>query len=361
MNLLTVLGTRPEVIKMLPLIRELHRRGIRPKICASGQQREILYSALSEFSIFPDVNLKIYKKVNTLSQATSAIILGVDNLLIKDRPDCIIVHGDTATALGAAMAAYYQKIPIAHIESGLRTFDIENPFPEEFNRRTIDNLSSLLFAPTEVAAQNLINEGIDSRKIFLTGNTVFDAAEYLNREDYTHPILEWARNSRLLLFTAHRRENIPYISSFCRAVSKLTEKGNVKVIFPCHPNPEIKRIAYQELKNNPKIALTPPLSSIDFHNILARCYFVLTDSGGVQEEAAYYKIPTLVLRRKSERTEAVVSGASRIVGIDESKIYTEAEKLLEDTKSYKKMCNAICPYTSGASRKIADALLKKLS
>ena len=359
MKALTVIGTRPEAIKMYPLIMALSRRKIQTKICLSGQHNELLNSVLGEFSVLPDYNLRAHKSCKTLSETTCKLISGFEEILKAERPSIVLLHGDTTTALSAAIAAYYNKIPIAHIEAGLRTYDTQNPFPEEFNRRAIDSLSTLLFAPTQTAVKNLLSEHIRRDKIFLCGNTVYDTAAGLFKEDYSHPLLRWASDSRLVLLTTHRRENISSLRCIYQAIIKLVTEENIKVVFPLHPNPKIREVASSYLGNNKKIALVEPLKTVDFHNIMARCYLILTDSGGVQEEAMYYGKPTLILRSATERVEAVVSGGARLVGTDEKRIVSEAKSILNDAALYQKMSKARVICNTGASIKIADVLIRK--
>ena len=355
MSFLTILGTRPEAIKMYPVIKELESRKAKNKICISGQHNELLYSVLREFSINVDYNLGIYKDCKTLSETTVGILRGMRYVLLKERPNLVLIHGDTTTALSAALAAYYENFPIAHIEAGLRSYDTKNPFPEEFNRKAIDSISDLLFAPTPAAAENIVREGIDKSRIFLTGNTVFDVANILYNEEYQHGILKWKSTKKLVLLTTHRRENLSRLPSVYRAINKLTASENVRIVFPVHPNPKIRRLAKSMLGANENIAIINPLKTVDFHNILARCDLVITDSGGVQEEAAYYGKPTVILRYKTERQE-LIFGHCKAVGTEEESILKAARDILNNNS----VCNTaqknrLCRI--GASKKIADILL----
>ena len=359
MKILTVLGTRPEAIKMYPIIKELKSRNTSSKICISAQHKELLYSVLREFSIKADYDLGIYKKYKSLSEITCGVIMGITNILRRECPDIVLVHGDTTTAFSAATAAYYQKIPIAHIEAGLRTYDTENPFPEEFNRRGIDSISNLLFAPTETAVQNLISEHVEKKRIYLTGNTIYDIPKLLYKKDYTNSILDCSADTKLILLTTHRRENIPHLRSIYRAVIRLCSFEKVKVIFPIHPNPKIQKVAKEAFYNNDSIILTEPLKTVDFHNILARSNMVLTDSGGVQEEAMYYCKPTLILRNATERIEAVNSEYIKLVGTDENNIYNIAREFLNKKATCIKTNVNRNIFKHGAAKRIADIILSQ--
>lgn len=359
MKLLTVFGTRPEAIKLYPVLRELNARNIRPKICISAQHNELLNSVLEEFNIKTDYNLGVYKSCKTLSEITAKIIKDFTQVIRAERPNLILLHGDTSTALAAAIAAYYEKIPIAHVEAGLRTYDTENPFPEEFNRRTIDGISNLLFAPSRIAVRNLIGEKIEKSKIYLTGNTVFDMAKSLYKKSYAHPILDWAAGGKLVMLTTHRRENLCELTKIYTAVLKLCEREDVRIVFPVHSNPSVRQTAERMLGKTKRIALIPPLKTVDFHNILARSALVITDSGGVQEEASYYNKPTLIIRKRTERFEGIGKGC-RLVGTDEAFLVSEARRILREPRKYELAPHSslLCP--SGASKKIVDVIEKQL-
>ncbi len=358
MRILSVFGTRPEAIKMYPIIKELELRNNASKICISGQHNELLHSVLREFSIKIDYDLKIHRRCKSLEEITCCVVKGFSGILKVESPDIVLVHGDTTTAFAAAVAAYYQKIPIAHIEAGLRTHNTENPYPEEFNRRAIDSISDILFSPTREAIKNLLCERIDESKIHLTGNTIFDVAKLLYKKEYRHPILNSAPQTKLILLTTHRRENIPKLSYIYCAVKKLCSEENIRVIFPVHPNPKIRKTAKHILGGNNNILLTEPLKTVDFHNILARCYMVLTDSGGVQEEATYYGKPTLILRNATERIEAINTKTVKLVGTDENVIYNTAREMLNND-IYQNTSVSKSISKPGAAKKIVDIILDK--
>lgn len=360
MKILTVFGTRPEAIKLYPVIRELKARNITSKICISAQHNELLNSVLDEFNIKTDYNLGVYKSCKTLSEITAKIIKDFSEVIKTERPNLVLLHGDTSTALAAAIASYYEKTPVAHVEAGLRTYDTENPFPEEFNRRVIDSISNLLFAPSRIAVRNLIGEKIEKSKIHLTGNTVFDMAKILYKKSYAHPILDWASGQKLVILTTHRRENLSALHSVYRGILSLSEKEDVRIVFPLHSNPKVRQTAERMLGSNNHIALIPPLNTTDFHNILARSALVITDSGGVQEEATYYNKPTLIIRKKTERFEGIGKNC-RLVGTDETLLLSEARQILRETRKHEfaPHRSLLCP--SGASKKIADVIEKEFA
>lgn len=359
-KIMVVFGTRPEAIKMCPLVNELrNRRMIDTVLCVTGQHREMLDQVLETFKIEPDYDLAIMKEKQSLFEITSSILMGIRPILEKEKPDIVLVHGDTTTTFSTALACYYLKIPIGHVEAGLRTYDVFSPYPEEFNRQVVSIISKFNFVPTVLAEKNLIKEGKNKETIFLTGNTAIDALKTTIRENYTHPELEWASDSRLILITAHRRENLgePMKQMF-RAINRVVNSHpDVKVIYPIHMNPNIQRIANSILGNNDRIHVIKPLDVLDFHNFLNRCYLVLTDSGGIQEEAPALGKPVLVMRDTTERPEGVEAGTLRIVGTNEETIYQNFKLLLENEDIYRQMSNASNPYGDGfASKRIANIL-----
>ena len=360
LKIIAVFGTRPEAIKMCPLINELKSRGtFDVRVCVTGQHREMLYQVLRIFNIIPDYDLDIMKNGQDLFYITSSILSNIKQVLEKEKPDLVMIHGDTTTTVAAALASFYLQIPIAHIEAGLRTYNISEPFPEEANRQIVSILAQYNFAPTEQAKQNLLNEGKKYDNIFITGNTGIDALATTISKNYHSNELEWAKGNRLILVTTHRRENLgePMRKIF-RAIRQIVDEyKDVRILFPIHLNPEIRKIADEILGRNSQIHLVAPLEIMDFHNIMKRSYFILTDSGGIQEEAAALKKPVLVTRNITERVEGVVSGNLKLVGTDEKVIYNNMKKLLDNEKEYDEMCNGINPYGDGyASKKIADIL-----
>lgn len=358
-----VFGTRPEAIKMCPLVIELKKNPFFEVIvCVTGQHREMLKQVLSCFHVVPDYDLNIMKDQQTLFDITISILNGMKRILENEKPYILLVHGDTSTAYAASLAAFYLKIPVGHVEAGLRTYDLEAPYPEEFNRQSISLVSEMNFAPTQKARLNLINEGFSSETVYVTGNTGIDALKYTVREDYTHPLLDWASDGRLVLLTAHRRENSgqPFKNIFS-AVKKLAEDiPSIRVIYPLHMNPEIRKLAHCILDDCDNVMLTEPMDVLDFHNFMARSELIMTDSGGIQEEAPALGKPVLVLRDTTERPEGVEAGTLRLTGTDEKAIYTEAYKLLTDIDEQKKMQKKNNPYGNGtASIQIMQILEKK--
>ncbi len=361
-KIMVVFGTRPEAIKMCPLVNELKtRKNMQTIVCVTGQHRQMLDQVLGAFHVVPDYDLSIMKDKQSLFDITTSILDGIKAVLDECRPDIVLVHGDTSTTFVTALACFYLKIPVGHVEAGLRTYNIDSPFPEEFNRQAVSIISSFNFAPTELARQNLLNEGKRSDSICVTGNTAIDALRTTVREDYTHPELEWAKDSRLILITAHRRENLgePMKNMF-RAIRRvMDEHPDVKAIYPIHMNPVVRKTADAILGGEERIRIIEPLKVVDFHNFLARCYLVLTDSGGIQEEAPSLGKPVLVMRDTTERPEGVAAGTLRLVGTDENIIYQNFKRLLEDKLEYAKMSTANNPYGDGfACRRIADILEK---
>lgn len=355
-----VFGTRPEAIKMCPLVRELRSRdGIRTVVCVTGQHRQMLDQVLEAFDVVPDYDLSVMKQGQTLFDITTNILSSIKSVLEEVKPDTVLVHGDTSTTFVTALACFYLQIPVGHVEAGLRTYNIYSPFPEEFNRQAVSIVSEYNFAPTENAKANLLREGRDGSKIYVTGNTAIDALKTTVRDDYTHPELEWAAVSRLILITAHRRENLgePMHHMF-RAIRRvMDEHPDVRAIYPIHMNPVVRRAADEELGGCDRIHIIEPLEVLDCHNIMAKSYMILTDSGGIQEEAPSLGKPVLVMRDTTERPEGIAAGTLRLVGTDEEVIYDNFRRLLEDKDAYNAMAHAANPYGDGlASRRIADIL-----
>lgn len=359
-TVMLVFGTRPEAIKMCPLVNELKsRENIKTVVCVTGQHRQMLDMVLETFDVTPDYDLSIMKEKQTLFDITANILLNIKAVLEEVKPDVVLVHGDTSTTFVTALACFYMQIPVGHVEAGLRTYNIHSPYPEEFNRQAVSIISKYNFAPTELSKENLIKEGKDENSIYITGNTAIDALKTTVREDYEHPELKWAEGSRLIIITAHRRENLgePMHQMF-RAIRRiLDENPDVKAIYPIHMNPAVRQAAQEELGGCDRIHIIEPLDVLDFHNFLARCYMILTDSGGVQEEAPSLGKPVLVMRDTTERPEGVEAGTLRLVGTDEETIYQNFKELLLNKETYDKMSKASNPYGDGfACKRIADIL-----
>ena len=359
-TVMLVFGTRPEAIKMCPLVNELKsRKGIETVVCVTGQHRQMLDQVLNAFSVVPDYDLSVMKDKQTLFDITVSILDRIKEVLQTVKPDVVLVHGDTSTTFVTALACFYLQIPVGHVEAGLRTYDIFTPYPEEFNRQAVGIVASYHFAPTDLSRNNLIREGKPESKIFVTGNTAIDALKTTVREDYTHPELEWADGSRLIMITAHRRENLgePMHHMF-RAIRRvMDEHPDVKAIYPIHMNPVVRKAADEELGNCDRIHIIEPLEVLDFHNFLARSFMILTDSGGIQEEAPSLGKPVLVMRDTTERPEGIKAGTLKLVGTDEETIYQNFKTLLESPQEYDKMAKASNPYGDGtASKQIADIL-----
>ena len=355
-----VFGTRPEAIKMCPLVNEFKsRKNIETIVCVTGQHRQMLDQVLDTFNVNPDYDLSIMKDKQTLFDITTSILKQIKEVLEKEKPDVVLVHGDTSTTFVTALACFYLQIPVGHVEAGLRTYDINSPFPEEFNRQAVGIVSQYNFAPTQKAKENLIREGKDSSKIWITGNTVIDALKTTVRNDYTHPELEWAKGSRLIFITAHRRENLgePMHNMF-RAIRRvMDEHPDVKALYPIHMNPVVRKAADEELGGCDRIHIIEPLEVLDFHNFLSRSYMILTDSGGIQEEAPSLGKPVLVMRDTTERPEGIKAGTLKLVGTNEDVIYKNFKQLLEDKDAYNAMAHASNPYGDGfACKRIADIL-----
>lgn len=362
-KIMAVLGTRPEAIKMCPVIIELKKRkNVDLYVCITGQHREMLRSVLDIFGVRADCDLDIMKEGQSLADITKAVLDGISEVLEREKPDVVLVHGDTTTAFAASLACFYKKIPVGHVEAGLRTYDVYSPYPEEFNRRTIDITARYLFAPTRLSAENLLREGADENSIFVTGNTAIDALRLTVREEYSSPITEAAAGKRIILLTAHRRESHgEALRRIFRAVRRIADEfDDVMIVYPVHPNPVVRAAAEETLSGHERIMLTEPLDVIAFHNLMAKSFFIMTDSGGIQEEAPSLGKPVLVLRDVTERPEGVEAGTLRIVGTDEDKVYLACKNLLCNDAEYAEMSSAENPYGDGkASRRIADALLSE--
>ena len=355
-----VFGTRPEAIKMCPLVKELKKRkSLQTVVCVTGQHRQMLEQVLDAFGVIPEYDLSIMKDRQTLFDVTANILDRIRTVLDKEKPDVVLVHGDTSTTFATALAFFYLQIPVGHVEAGLRTYDIYSPYPEEFNRQAVSIISRFHFAPTELSKANLLREGKKEASIYITGNTAIDALKTTVRKNYAHPDLEWAAGSRLIMITAHRRENLgePMKHMF-RAIRRvMDEHDDVKAIYPIHMNPLVRKIASEILGNDDRIRIIEPLDVLDFHNFLSRSYMILTDSGGIQEEAPSLGKPVLVMRNTTERPEGIEAGTLKLVGTDEKAIYENFKLLLEDTKAYDEMSKASNPYGDGfACKRIADIL-----
>ncbi len=359
-KVLAVFGTRPEAIKMCPLVLELDKReSLKVVVCVTGQHRQMLDQVLDAFGVKPDYDLSIMKDKQTLFDITTSILNNIKVVLEKEKPDVVLVHGDTSTTFATTLACFYLLIPIGHVEAGLRTYDIYSPFPEEFNRQAVGIIAKYNFAPTPTAANNLINEGKNPNNIYITGNTVIDAMKHTVADDYTHPELEWVGDDKLIFITAHRRENLgePMHHMF-RAIRRvLDEHPDCKAVYPIHMNPVVRQAAEEELGGCDRIHIIEPIDVVACHNFEARCYLCLTDSGGIQEECPSYGKPVLVMRDTTERPEGVAAGTLRLVGTDEESIYRNFKELLDDESAYQKMAHACNPYGDGnACKRIADIL-----
>ena len=362
-KVMTIFGTRPEAIKMAPLVKELEKRKeIESIVCVTAQHREMLDQVLKVFDIKPDYDLNIMKQGQTLSEITSRVLLGLEEVIKEVKPNIILVHGDTTTTFAGALAAFYNNVDIGHVEAGLRTWNKYSPFPEEMNRQMVDCMTDMYFAPTEVSKNNLLIQGINEDKIYITGNTAIDAMKYTVNDNYYNEIFNWVGEDKLILLTAHRRENLGEpMKNIFNAVKRLViEVPNIKVVYPIHLNPNIRKIADEVIGNNDKIKIIEPLEVIDFHNFINKSYLILTDSGGIQEEAPSLGKPVLVLRDTTERPEGIKAGTLKLIGTDEKKVYKEIKKLLVDKSEYEKMSKANNPYGDGfASKKIVDEIINK--
>ncbi len=362
---MTIFGTRPEAIKMAPLVLELEKNSDRIEsiVTVTAQHREMLDQVLQTFKIEPDFDLNIMKSRQTLIDVATRGLEGLDGIMKEAQPDIVLVHGDTATTFIGSLAAFYNQIAIGHVEAGLRTWDKYSPYPEEMNRQMTGVLADLHFSPTEKSAQNLINEGKDASRIFVTGNTAIDALQTTVREEYTHPILEKIGGDKMILLTAHRRENLgnPMRNMF-RAINRLLEKyDDIQIVYPLHMNPAVREVADELLGNNERVHLIEPLEVLDFHNFAARAHIILTDSGGIQEEAPSLAKPVIVLRDTTERPEGIEAGTLKLAGTDEETIYQLTDELLSDQQAYDAMAHASNPYGDGhASERIVKALIQYL-
>lgn len=362
-TIMAVFGTRPEAVKMCPLVKELNRRpGTDVYVCVTGQHRKLLNQVLFAFDIVPDYDLEIMKPNQSAFDITEEVLHNIQQVYRDVEPDLVVVQGDTTSAFAAALAAYYLHIPVAHVEAGVRSGNLYGAYPEEFNRRTIDLISHYCFAPTKDARENLLSEGKDPEQVFVTGNTVVDAIHKTVERGYSHPGLKWAAGSRLITMTAHRKESLgaPMHNMF-RAIRRVVETfEDVKIIYPVHINPQVRDAAVEELGGVDRIKLVKPLGVVDFHNVLANSYLVLTDSGGVQEEASSLHKPTLVMRNTTDRPEALEAGTVRLVGTSEGSIFDACFELLTNENAYKRMAQAPNPYGDGrACQRIADVLCGK--
>ncbi len=365
-KVMSIFGTRPEAIKMAPLVKELERREeIESIVCVTAQHREMLDQVLETFEIKPDYDLNIMKQGQTLGDVTTRALNGVEEVIKESQPDIVLVHGDTTTTFAGALAAFYNQVAIGHVEAGLRTYDKYSPFPEEMNRQMVDCMTDMYFAPTELSKANLLKENINEEKIYITGNTAIDAMSTTVDSDYTHPELDWINNNeRMILLTAHRRENLgePMRHIF-KAIRKIVDEfEDVKVIYPIHMNPKVREVAKEIFDGCDRVKLIEPLEVFDFHNFQNKSFIILTDSGGIQEEAPSLGKPVLVLRDTTERPEGIDAGTLKLVGTDEDVIYEETKKLLTDKEQYEKMSKASNPYGDGhASERIVDAIIEKFN
>lgn len=362
-KVMTVFGTRPEAIKMAPLVKELKKRKeVECIVCVTAQHREMLDQVLETFDIVPDYDLNIMQKGQTLTDITVRALKGLEDVIKEVKPNIVLVHGDTTTTFAGALAAFYNQTDIGHVEAGLRTYDKYSPYPEEMNRQMVSSLSDMNFAPTKLSADNLIKEGKKKENIFITGNTVIDAMSTTISDDYQNEVFDWVGNDRMILLTAHRRENIgDSMRSIFKAVKRIvTEFPDVKVVYPIHKNPIVREIANEIFGDCDKVKLIEPLEVFDFHNFMNKSYIILTDSGGVQEEAPALGKPVLVLRNTTERPEGIEAGTLKLTGTDEETIYEETKKLLTSKEEYEVMSKASNPYGDGhASERITDEIIKR--
>ncbi|MCI9291898.1 MAG: UDP-N-acetylglucosamine 2-epimerase (non-hydrolyzing) [Erysipelotrichaceae bacterium] len=362
-KVMVIFGTRPEAIKMAPLVKTLKAQpDLETIVCVTAQHRQMLDQVLDVFDIKPDYDLDIMKQGQTLSQITSKVLQGMEEVLKETKPDIVLVHGDTTTTYAGALAAFYQQVAIGHVEAGLRTWNKYSPYPEEMNRQMVGVLADVHFAPTDTSKQNLIREGKTAASIHVTGNTAIDALATTVKEDYRHEILDWVGKDRMILLTAHRRENLgkPMRHMF-QAIRRIVEEHeDVKVVYPVHMNPVVRNIANEIFKDHPRIRLIEPLEVIDFHNFIARAYLILTDSGGIQEEAPGLGKPVLVLRDTTERPEGIQAGTLKLAGTDEENIYHMTKELLECPQSYENMAHAVNPYGDGHASERIVKIIKEM-
>lgn len=362
-KVMSIFGTRPEAIKMAPIIQEMerHKSEIDSVICVTAQHREMLDSVLDTFHITPDYDLNIMKKGQTLDSVTGTILHGLNNILDREKPDMVLVHGDTTTTFASALSAFYHKIPVGHVEAGLRTHNLYSPYPEEANRQMVGTIAELHFTPTMQSLKNLLQENKDPEKIYVTGNTAIDALRTTVKKEYDSAALRWAGDARIILLTAHRRENWgePLKRVFA-AVNKITEKyPDVRVIYPCHMNPAVRGLADEMFANNDHVRVIEPLEVTDFHNLIKKSYLVLTDSGGIQEEGPSLGKPVLVVRETTERPEGVEAGTLKLLGTSTENIVKQVSRLLDDEIEYERMSKAENPYGDGhASERIVNAIVR---
>ena len=364
-KVMSVFGTRPEAIKMAPLVKELEKRKeIESIVAVTAQHREMLDQVLETFDIKPDYDLNIMKQGQTLGDVTTRALQGLEGVIKDCNPDIVLVHGDTTTTFAGALAAFYNRVSIGLVEAGLRTYDKYSPWPEEMNRQMVDCMTDMYFAPTDLSKENLLKQNIDASKIYVTGNTAIDAMSTTVESNYKHEVIDWVGDSRMILLTAHRRENLgePMRHIFTAIKRLVDEFEDIKVVYPIHKNPLVREIANEILQGNDRVKLIEPLEVFDFHNFQNKSYIIMSDSGGIQEEAPSLGKPVLVLRDTTERPEGIAAGTLKLVGTDEETIYKEAKKLLTDKNAYDKMSKASNPYGDGhASERIADAIIEKFS
>ena len=364
-KVLSIFGTRPEAIKMAPVVKELEKREeIKSIVCVTAQHRAMLDQVLNIFKIKPDYDLDIMRPGQTLSSITAKVLIGIEEVIQKETPDLVLVHGDTTTAMAACLASFYEQTKVGHVEAGLRTYDKYSPFPEEINRQVIDRVSDYLYAPTENSKDNISNAKNRGQEIIVTGNTAIDALKTTVSNDYANPILDWVGNDRLILLTAHRRENLgdPMRNIFRGIAKSLSEYKNVKVVYPVHLNPRVIEVANEIFGDNERFKLIEPLDVLDFHNFMEKSYFIMSDSGGVQEEAPSLGKPVLVLRDTTERPEGVEAGTLKLVGTSEDSVYRTMSQLLSNKEAYNSMAKAKNPYGDGlASRRIVDHIVSRLN
>lgn len=362
MKIMVIFGTRPEAIKMCPVINALKSQPtLQTIVCLTGQHKEMLLPVMQIFDLKADYNLAVMQNNQTLSSLTNKLLNELDKVFSKEKPDLVLVHGDTTSAFVASLVAFYHQIPVGHVEAGLRTYDLNSPYPEEYNRQAIDLVSRLYFAPTDLAKKQLVKEGKNETSIFVTGNTVIDALKTTVKNDYKHPLIDWLEGSKGILLTTHRRENIGQpMKQIFTAVKRIVETHpDVKVVYPMHKNPKVREIAVDVFNNHERIKLIEPLDVVDFHNLMNNSYFIMTDSGGIQEEAPSLGKPVLVMRDTTERPEGVTAGTLKLVGTDAETIFFEADRLLKDANYYQKVSQIKNPYGDGlASKRIVNAIKK---
>lgn len=362
-KVMSIFGTRPEAIKMAPVVKELEKHDeIESIVCVTAQHREMLDQVLETFDIKPDYDLNIMKQGQTLAEITTRALIGLEQVIKEVQPNIVLVHGDTTTTFAGALAAFYNQVDIGHVEAGLRTWNKYSPFPEEMNRQMVDRMTDMFFAPTKLSRDNLLMENIEDSKIFVTGNTAIDAMDTTVNPKYTHEVLDWVGNDKMILLTAHRRENLgePMERIFKGIKRVVDEIPNIKVVYPIHLNPKVREIANKVFGNNEKIKLIEPLEVFDFHNFQNKSYIILTDSGGIQEEAPSLGKPVLVLRDTTERPEGIDAGTLKLVGTNEEVIYEETKRLLNDKEEYERMSKASNPYGDGhASERIVKEIILK--